>query len=428
MGDNQDNLVNDKVTSNEPSKMPEDFWHLVHHARALAHAQIERRRQEVYQTFTKGQGTASKRIPMPEDFWEAISSEVEITVTLPPDLFQQETKAQELTPEPEKLHLCAYDQKDSFAEEIVKEKENQEENLEENQEENQEEKFLEVENEIIYLGQDTSGLTFKEAALTILTREKRSMTAREIANIAISEGLITSTGKTPDASVAGQIYTDIRDNPNTPFASVGRRTYILKTLCSDKENNWRNSLVASEITGTVFTEEVTGIVISGNFPWQEEKIEQATAKPSSLESNLAIESIDSIDSIEPNDTGVSDNLIEDSSKIIPEKNSQKGLVETQTSSEDLQELVAETTKENKKMGFKQAAFYVLERAGKPMTAREIVAIAIEESLLDSTSKQPDSSLSGQIYTELQKIGDRSVFRQIGPRTYGLAEWYKKNET
>ena len=38
------------------------------------------------------------------------------------------------------------------------------------------------------------------------------MTAREIVLTAMNEGLIESTGKTPDATLAGQLYTEMQRN------------------------------------------------------------------------------------------------------------------------------------------------------------------------------------------------------------------------
>lgn len=434
MAENQNDPINDKATAKEATRMPEDFWQLVQQTRALAQAQVARRRQKVYQTFTKQVEAANTRIPMPEDFWEAISSEVKITVSLPSEPFPVEIQTQEPTIERENLPLWGYDKDKNSYQEVqqtqqtqqtqivedvqqvkeVKEVKEVEENKKLVEENTQEEEFIEVEgNEIIYLEQDTQGLTFKEAALMILTREKRPMTAREIANIAISEGLVISAGKTPDASVAGQIYTDIRRNPNkTPFTSVGSRTYALKAFYNYEENNWKAPLVNDTSEPMLNQEDAKGTVISGNFPWQEEKSQQAT-KPSPSDSKLEIEVSEQVDS----------SVIVDDDKAMLELENNSPIAE-QISDEESVESVIEATSENKKMGFKQAALYILKRMRRPMTAREIVAIAIEESLIDSTSKKPDSSLSGQIYTELQKIGEKSVFRQIGPRTYGLAEWYK----
>jgi hypothetical protein len=60
-----------------------------------------------------------------------------------------------------------------------------------------------------------------------------------------------------------------------------------------------------------------------------------------------------------------------------------------------------------------------------MTAKEIAATAIKEGLVESSSKTPDATLAGQLYTEMQRAGDRSPIKLIGPRTYALMEWYKK---
>ncbi len=165
-------------------------------------------------------------------------------------------------------------------------------------------------------------MSFKEAALVLLKRTGRSMTAREIVTTALAEGLLKSGGKTPDASLAGQIYTDIQKRgQESPFLIVGPRTYALK----------------------------------------------------------------------------------------PE-----------------QEVVATVTEsKSEKMGYKQAALFLLAREKKPMTAKQIVATAIAEGLIESSSRKPDATLAGQLYTEMQRLGSKSPIVLVGPRTYALREW---NET
>src|SRR5262249_6605393 len=81
--------------------------------------------------------------------------------------------------------------------------------------------------------------------------------------------------------------------------------------------------------------------------------------------------------------------------------------------------------ENRKMSYKQVALYLLERERRPMTAKEIVAIALKEGLIESGGKTPDATLAGQLYTEMQRAGERSPIKLIGPRTYAMTDWYKK---
>lgn len=422
MTNNQDNSVNKINKIGNSTRMPEDFWQMVQQERALAQLQIERRKQSLYQPFTQTQENQSNRIPMPEGFWDAVKADIEVTVSLPPDLFKQEpnqVKAQ--VQESKSLPLWEYDKEvpiensinnidlkeESFIESAIKEPP---------LEPVVEEEFLQgepaevEEHDIIYLEQESTGLTFKEAAIVILSREKRPMTAREIAGIAINEGFVVSAGKTPDASVAGQIYTDIRRYPEkTPFVSAGPRTYALKSFYNLGEN-------FSKATEVKASQDEKGEVISGYFSKQEEK--QAT-KLNLTDSNLALETFNKSTSELPS--------IQTDKVFLEEESSQTKLIEAQLIGDKGQELEAEISQvveEGRKMSFKQVAFYLLRRMKRPMTAREIAAIALEESLIDSSSKKPDSSLAGQLYTDFQRFGEKSVFRQVAPRTYGLAEWYK----
>jgi restriction system protein len=199
---------------------------------------------------------------------------------------------------------------------------------------------------------EQKGLSFKEAALLILRREGREMTAKEIVTIAFNEGMLNSAGKTPDASLAGQIYTDIHRNKDTsPFVIVAPRTYALKSSPADR---------------AMLEQPSSRPILAGNFPRPNLPIEPEPLPPSAAE-------------------------------IVRVK----------------------------KMSYKQVALYLLEREKRPMTAREIVAIAIAEGLIESTGKTPDATLAGQLYTDMQRAGERSPIRLIGPRTYAMTDWYKK---
>lgn len=54
------------------------------------------------------------------------------------------------------------------------------------------------------------------------------MTAAEITKIAIEENLIDSSGETPHATMAAQIYVDINKDKNSQFRKVGRGLFTLK--------------------------------------------------------------------------------------------------------------------------------------------------------------------------------------------------------
>lgn len=72
-------------------------------------------------------------------------------------------------------------------------------------------------------------MSYKEAAASVLRKEKRPMTAKEIISAAVTTGLLTPSGRTPDASLAGRLYTDIqRNGTHSLFMQVGPRKYALR--------------------------------------------------------------------------------------------------------------------------------------------------------------------------------------------------------
>ena len=50
-------------------------------------------------------------------------------------------------------------------------------------------------------------MTFLEAAETVLRAAGRPLTAQEITDIALREGLIQPTGKTPQVTMSARLYT-----------------------------------------------------------------------------------------------------------------------------------------------------------------------------------------------------------------------------
>jgi len=72
-------------------------------------------------------------------------------------------------------------------------------------------------------------MSYREAALEILRKERHPMTAKEIITAAVAAGLLTVGGRTPDASLAGRLYTDIqRNGKKSLFIQVGPRKYALR--------------------------------------------------------------------------------------------------------------------------------------------------------------------------------------------------------
>jgi HJR/Mrr/RecB family endonuclease len=71
--------------------------------------------------------------------------------------------------------------------------------------------------------------SFKEAAIKVLERFSEPKTAKDITDIAIEEGLIETSGETPEATMAAQIYLDINNNKTSAFKKVARGLFTLTT-------------------------------------------------------------------------------------------------------------------------------------------------------------------------------------------------------
>lgn len=71
-------------------------------------------------------------------------------------------------------------------------------------------------------------LSFKKAAKRVLLDAKKPLTAQEITDIALEKELLETDGKTPEATMAANLYMDIRDNEKTEFIKVSAGRFGLK--------------------------------------------------------------------------------------------------------------------------------------------------------------------------------------------------------
>jgi len=62
--------------------------------------------------------------------------------------------------------------------------------------------------------------SFANAAIVILKESGREMTAKELTEVALERGLVVSSGKTPDATLAAQLYVMVRDRPEGPLRRI----------------------------------------------------------------------------------------------------------------------------------------------------------------------------------------------------------------
>ena len=70
--------------------------------------------------------------------------------------------------------------------------------------------------------------SFKEAAAKILKEADEPLSAKEITELAIEKGLIETSGATPEATMAAQLYTDINKSTSSEFKKVGKGKFALK--------------------------------------------------------------------------------------------------------------------------------------------------------------------------------------------------------
>jgi hypothetical protein len=69
---------------------------------------------------------------------------------------------------------------------------------------------------------------FKEAAYGVLNAAEEPLTAETIVERAQEQGWIETEGKTPEATMAAQLYVDIKNNKQSPFEKVGKGLFKLK--------------------------------------------------------------------------------------------------------------------------------------------------------------------------------------------------------
>jgi hypothetical protein len=63
-------------------------------------------------------------------------------------------------------------------------------------------------------------MSFLTAGIAVLRETGREMTAQEILQLALSRGLVSTTGKTPAATMTAQLYVHVRDHPDGPLRLI----------------------------------------------------------------------------------------------------------------------------------------------------------------------------------------------------------------
>lgn len=72
-------------------------------------------------------------------------------------------------------------------------------------------------------------MTFKAAALKILSNTKKPLSPAEIVQIAVEENILVTEGETPEATMAATLYSDIKSNAKSKFQKIGKGKFALKS-------------------------------------------------------------------------------------------------------------------------------------------------------------------------------------------------------
>jgi len=76
---------------------------------------------------------------------------------------------------------------------------------------------------------------------------------------------------------------------------------------------------------------------------------------------------------------------------------------------------------NTGVSFRLGAYSILKRENKPLNAKDIVAIGLEEGLFSTSGKTPHNTLAALLYCDIKK-NKESLFTKVKAMTFGLKEW------
>ena len=117
----------------------------------------------------------------------------------------------------------------------------------------------------------TTELTWKEAIIKILSSSSTPLRSNEITEKIISEGLRTTFGATPTATVNSTIYTSIQhDGEKSPYILVSKGLFMLK------ERSFSDTVFPEKLTPAISEaeeEEQYSIVSSFGMFWKRDAVE-----------------------------------------------------------------------------------------------------------------------------------------------------------
>lgn len=78
------------------------------------------------------------------------------------------------------------------------------------------------------------------------------------------------------------------------------------------------------------------------------------------------------------------------------------------------------------MDFKEAAYHILKKEGKPLSQKEITQLALRNRFIKSHGKTPEATMGARIYADIKLKGEKSVFVKVKRGQFGLKEWETKD--
>jgi hypothetical protein len=82
----------------------------------------------------------------------------------------------------------------------------------------------------------------------------------------------------------------------------------------------------------------------------------------------------------------------------------------------------ETREDSHANTFKAAAILVLTESGKPLDVQTITTKALRQGYIRTTGKTPSATMGAQLYVDVKRRKDDSVFVQLGKNLFGLRKW------
>lgn len=71
-------------------------------------------------------------------------------------------------------------------------------------------------------------MDFKSAAAEILRETGRPLHYADITEVAMEQGYLDSAGATPQSTMRARLYSDVRDNPDSPFLRAAPGVFGLR--------------------------------------------------------------------------------------------------------------------------------------------------------------------------------------------------------